>query len=163
MKVIWLSDLHFVADGLVQGHDPRVRLAKAVEFINAHHADAAYCVISGDLVDRATSTDYVALKVILKDLNVPLLPMVGNHDDRAMLKDVLPLPATAMLDFVQYTVKDGAALIVCLDTLVPGSDHGTLCETRLSWLARVLSDTRDRPALVFMHHPPMALGLPNAG
>lgn len=29
-KIIWMSDLHFTADGDVLGHDPRVRLMRAV-------------------------------------------------------------------------------------------------------------------------------------
>ena len=160
MKVIWLSDLHFVAEGLVGGHDPYVRLTHAVDFINEHHSDADHCVISGDLVDRATPGDYAALAQHLKRLTVPVLPMVGNHDDRDKLQAALRLPGAPLDGFVQYAVKGPKALIVCLDTLTPGSDHGTFCDARLSWLARVLSDTRDRPALVFLHHPPMDLGLP---
>lgn len=160
MKVIWLSDLHFVADGLVEGHDPRLRLSLAIDFINEHHSDAAYCVISGDLVDRATPEDYSALAKQIMRLKPPVLPMVGNHDDRDMVKEAFAVPDTAMLNFVQYAVKATDALIVCLDSLTPDANHGSLCEARLSWLARTLSDTRDRPVVVFQHHPPMHLGLP---
>ena len=160
MKIIWLSDLHFVAEGDVLGHDPRKRLSLAVDFINKNHADAAFCVVSGDLVDRATSEDYAAVADALSHLRMPMLPMVGNHDDRAMVKEALPVPDTAMVNFVQYAVKTTDALIVCLDSLTPGESHGSLCEARLSWLARALSDTRDRPVIVFQHHPPMPLGLP---
>ncbi len=160
MKVIWLSDLHFVAEGPVVGHDPRVRLSRAVDYINSHHGDADCCVISGDLVDRATGADYQALATELRPLAVPVLPMVGNHDDRSLLRSAMVLPDTAMKDFVQYAVRTNDAVLVCLDTLTPGSAHGTFCDARLSWLARVLSDTRDRPAIVFLHHPPVDLGLP---
>ena len=160
MKLIWLSDLHFVADGTVQGHDPVERVSRAVDFINRHHPDAAYCVISGDLVDRATERDYAAVASHLDRLAVPCLPMVGNHDDRALLRRAMPLPETVMDDFIQYAVRTDAAHLICLDTLTPGADHGSFCQARLDWLAQRLSAAPETPAIVFMHHPPMALGLP---
>lgn len=155
-----MSDLHFVAEGLVQGHDPRKRLSLAVEYINAHHGDAAYCVVSGDLVDRGTAADYAAVARHLGRLAMPCLPMVGNHDVRDLLRASLPLPGAAMADFVQYGLRTDMAHIICLDTLTPGADGGSFCDERMDWLARTLSDAADTPAIIFLHHPPMDLGLP---
>lgn len=160
MKLIWLSDLHFVADGAVQGYDPRVRVSRAVEYINAHHADAACCVISGDLVDRGAAQDYAALAGHLDRLTVPYLPMVGNHDVRDLLRASLPVPEAGMTGFIQYARRMDAAHVICLDTLTPEADHGSFCGERMAWLARELSEAPDLPAIVFMHHPPMDLGLP---
>ena len=159
-KIIWMSDLHFTADGDVLGHDPRVRLTRAVAHINAHHRDAAYCVISGDLVNRGTVADYEALAGILAQLQVPVLPMVGNHDDRKLLRQALAVPDDAMDDFVQYAVTVGARRLLCLDTLTPGADHGTLCPARLAWVAAQLDAAAGAPVTLFLHHPPLALGLP---
>ena len=157
-KIIWLSDLHFVAQGHVQGHDPRVRLARAIGHVNTHHRDAAACVISGDLVDRGTPGDYAALHEQLTALKVPYLPMVGNHDDRALVRQVFDVPR-GVEGFIQYVVPTDDALLVCLDTHTPGADHGSFCADRLDWLTDQLAEA-DKPALIFMHHPPMALGLP---
>ena len=159
-KIVWMSDLHFAARGLVLGHDPRVRLDLAVAHINAHHADANYCVISGDLVNRGIDTDYMALKSSLERLVVPWLPMVGNHDDRELVKNLLPVPENAMAGFIQYTVHTDQVLLLCLDTQLTGRDAGSFCQARQEWLHRVLTDNKNKPALIFMHHPPMALGLP---
>ena len=160
VKLIWLSDLHFVAEGLVQGHDPRMRLQKAVEHINTYHDDSDYCVVSGDLVDRGTGDDYRAVRAGLDKLSMPRLPMVGNHDDRVRIKELLPVPEGGMTDFVQYAVQIDETLLVCLDTLTPGAGSGSFCEARLAWLDQCLSAHSDVPALIFMHHPPMPLGLP---
>ena len=159
-KLIWLSDLHFVAEGLVQEHDPRQRLKRAVDHVNAHHGDAAYCVVSGDLVDRATAEDYRAVRAGLDRLAMPWLPMTGNHDTRPLIREMLPVPAGGMADFVQYAVDTGRVLLVCLDTLTPGADGGSFCTPRQEWLRACLDAHADRPAIVFMHHPPMPLGLP---
>ena len=158
-KLIWMSDLHFVVEGDVLGHDPRKRLAAAINHINAHHADAAFCVVSGDMVNRGAVTDYAALAAQMAELTVPMLPMMGNHDDRRLLCDHFALPADQMADFVQYAVPFADGIAICLDTQKAGSDAGELCPLRLDWLREEL-EKAGGAVYVFMHHPPMVLGLP---
>jgi 3',5'-cyclic-AMP phosphodiesterase len=161
MKLVWLSDLHFVGgDELVAGHDPRERLRAAVHHINSYHHDADYCVISGDLVNRGTLDDYLELKGFLDQLTVPFLLMVGNHDNRGQLKKVFSLPKAGMDDFVQYAVETDKCRLLCLDTQKEGNDSGEFCNERQAWLRGQLSEQTTKPALVFMHHPPATLGLP---
>ncbi|MGI9370135.1 MAG: phosphodiesterase, partial [Ruegeria sp.] len=160
LKLIWMSDLHFTHEGEVLGHDPRIRLDAAVDHVNHHHADAGLCVISGDLVNRGSRVGYEALQTRLDKLSVPYLPMVGNHDDRDLLRQTLPLPQSCMTDFIQYSVSTSDGLIVCLDTQKSGSDAGEFCAERIGWLQRVLENAEGALVYLFMHHPPMALGLP---
>ncbi|KIC09989.1 3',5'-cyclic-nucleotide phosphodiesterase [Leisingera sp. ANG-M1] len=160
MKLIWMSDLHFEAEGLVLGHDPRQRLQAAVGYIAAHHGDAAACLITGDLVETGTERNYRVLQGFLNELPMPVLPLTGNHDDRAALRQGLPLPESAMPGFVQYRADFGELAVLCLDTLIPGEGAGFLCDERLGWLKRQLDSLDGRPAVVAMHHPPMKLGLP---
>lgn len=159
-KLIWLSDPHFTANGLVLGHDPRIRLQAAIDFINTHHHDADHCIISGDLVNRGTDADYAALANMLKPLIVPLLPMAGNHDERTKLRSHFQLPQTAMPDFIQYAATTPNAQILCLDTQKTDSDAGEFCAERSNWLELRLAQNPETPTYLFMHHPPRALGLP---
>ena len=165
LKIIWMSDLHFTAQGEVQGHDPRKRLSAAIAHINEHHGSSDFCVLSGDLVNRGTEEDYSALKAELDEMQIPYLPLVGNHDDRAQLKSVFSLPQNCMLedcmeDFVQYALSTAEGLILCLDSQNAGSDAGEFCEARAQWLRAKLKAAGDTPVFLFMHHPPMTLGLP---
>ena len=159
-RVIWLSDLHFEATGLVQGHDPRVRLEAAIDNINQHYSDADLCLITGDMVDTATAENYREVKRRLDRLAMPWGPMTGNHDGRALFLEHLPLPGEAMPGFPQYVVDLPQARLICLDSLWEGEDAGELCAARLDWLEARLAERNDMPALVFLHHPPMKLGLP---
>ena len=158
-KVIWMSDLHFTATGEVLGHDPRIRLAAAIDHINAHHSDAAFCVVSGDLANRGTDMDYAEVAKLLSTLSIPVMPMVGNHDDRALLRQHLEVPATTMDDFVQYSVSFADGVALCLDTQQTGADAGAFCAARLAWLKAQVA-AAEGPVYLFLHHPPMALGLP---
>ena len=159
-KAIWMSDLHFVATGDVIGHDPRVRLRQAVRHINEQHGDADLCIISGDMVNRGTETDYAAVRAELDALAIPYVSLVGNHDQRDLFRQALPVPDGAMTDFVQYAIKADGCLLACLDTQKEGSDAGEFCAARSAWLRKTLETAGDTPVLLFMHHPPLPLGLP---
>ncbi len=158
-KVIWMSDPHFSTQGPILGHDPVARLTAAVSYVATTHADAKACIISGDLVDVANAENYMRFAELTAPLPMPLLPMVGNHDARAPLCAALPIPDNTMEDFVQYRLDLPEATLLCLDTLYPGHESGMFCNARQAWLSQTLSDT-DRPTYLFMHHPPMPLGLP---
>ncbi len=160
IKTIWMSDPHYTHAGTVLGYDPRVRLRAAIDHVNTHHADAQMCIISGDMVNRGSRADYEGVHSELRALNVPYMPMVGNHDDRQLFREFLPVPDQCMADFVQYSVATSQGIIVCLDTLKSGSDAGAFCQKRRAWLSTVLNDAGETPVFLFMHHPPMALGLP---
>jgi Icc protein len=160
LKLIWMSDLHFSHDGDVLEHDPRIRLQAAIDHVNDHHSDADLCVISGDIVNRGQIEDYTTVETRLRTLPVSYLPMVGNHDNRALFRQIMPLPKSCMDDFIQYTVSTKDGLIVCLDTHKTGSDAGEFCKARSAWLRETLTSAGTTPVLLFMHHPPLDLGLP---
>lgn len=160
MRFIWLSDCHYLTKGTPEGHDPRVRLQAAVDHISTHHADAEFCLISGDLSEDASIDSYRSVARILAGLPMPVYPMVGNHDDRANLRAVFDLPKMTAEPFVQYAIEARNSAILCLDTLTPGSGDGSLCPARLEWLHEALLKNRDRSVIVAMHHPPMPLGFP---
>jgi len=111
-------------------------------------------------VNRGSATDYTAAVATLSKLKIPVLPMVGNHDTRHLFRTHLKIPHNAMDDFVQYKVPTSDGFLICLDTLNEGHDAGAFCEKRLKWLKETLETSGDMPAVLFMHHPPHALGLP---
>jgi len=160
MKIIWMSDPHFQNEGTIAGLNPRVRLDAALEHANAHYSDAAFIVMSGDLVGDDIAGDYTALAARFAASGLRIYPMVGNNDGRAAFLEMLALPEPAMPGFAQYQIETPEGVVICLDTHKPGSSAGELCEARLAWLQDALNDSGERPAYVFMHHPPFALGLP---
>lgn len=160
VKILWFSDLHFEECGTQFGYDPGLRLDALTDHITRHHSDADLCVISGDMVETATLENYQNLTVCLGGLGLPYLPMTGNHDLRAPFREVLPLPESSQIDFIQYALHLKGLRLICLDTLTEGSSDGSFCAARRSWLAQELQRDRQTPTLVFCHHPPLPLGYP---
>ena len=161
MKLIWLSDLHLVAAGdTIYRRDPTKQLQRAIDCINEHHTDASYCVLSGDLVNDGDAEIYRHLSQMLTGLQIPYLPMAGNHDNRDLLKQFLELPQSLETDFIQYAVQAGQWRVLLLDTLRDGHSDGELCDARIQWLEAELQRDRTSPTLVFTHHPLLPLKLP---
>ncbi|TGS50191.1 phosphodiesterase, partial [Mesorhizobium sp. M3A.F.Ca.ET.201.01.1.1] len=49
--------------------------------------------------------------------------------------------------------------LVFLDSLAQGRVTGELCDKRLAWLDARLAEAAGKPAYLFLHHPPLELGL----
>lgn len=160
MKVIALSDLHLVPrGGTSKGLDTAERLRLALADVRAKHADAAFCVMMGDLADNGEMGAYDLLKELIAELPMPIHLMVGNHDDREAFCRVFPDAAVDANGYVQNVRDTSEGRFVFLDTLEPGRDDGVLCERRLTWLDARLGEGAGA-TYVFLHHPPYEIGLP---
>ncbi|MDK3019214.1 phosphodiesterase [Pseudodonghicola flavimaris] len=158
-----LSDLHFVPEGQsIYGFDPRACLARALAFLR-ELPQLDFLLIAGDLADRGEPAAYDSLRQALAGLPLPVILMVGNHDDRRAFRAAFPAAPRDANGFVQGLHVFDQASLITLDTLedVPGVHHGRLCAARLAFLETALRDAPvDRPVLLFQHHPPMALSIP---
>lgn len=163
MKLLQVTDTHVGRPGLVaHGVDPRARLEACVADINAHHADAALCLLTGDLVNEGGAEEYANLAAVLRDLQVPLRVMTGNHDQRRNLLQAFPHTPVDANGFCQSTFDVPGGRLLVLDTLREGHASGELCELRLRWLRDALqeaSGTAGDAVYIAMHHPPVALGM----
>ncbi|QPC44073.1 phosphodiesterase [Kaustia mangrovi] len=158
-----LTDTHFVPEGqTIYGFDPRAMLGHALGFIRDKLPRVDFLIVTGDLTDRAEPEAYRSLAGMLSGLPFPVIAMLGNHDRRAPFRQAFPLaPDTG--GFVQTVRVLDQATIIALDTLCedePGH-HGRLCGVRLDFLEEAMAAApRDRPVLLFQHHPPLDLSIP---
>ncbi len=161
MKLIQCSDLHFVPPGTrLLGLDPRARLEAAIADINAHHGDAELCLFTGDLADHGAPEAYQSLRETLAGLQVPYRLTLGNHDDRDNFQTAFPEAPHDEHGFVQSVASTGAGDIILLDTHEPGQASGSFCAKRQTWLKARLAEAAGRPVYLFMHHPPLDIGIP---
>jgi len=161
MKIIQVTDVHLGRQGERRyGADLHQRLASCIAHINAHHADAALCVFTGDLTETGAPESYADLRAALNTLSVPYRLLPGNHDRRANLVATLPENPVDESGFVQSVHDTGKEVLLFLDCLAEGRIEGEFCERRLAWLEARLDQSAGRPAYIFLHHPPVALGLP---
>lgn len=163
MKFIHFTDPHLMAPGVrLHGLDPGARLAACVRDIAERHADAAFCVVTGDIADRGEPAAYALARDALAALPMPVHVIPGNHDERAAFLHAFPGAAVDDNGFVRSAVIHSAGHFLLLDTVSPqhGSSGG-YCELRREWLAARLAEAGDGPVYLFMHHPPFDVGLPD--
>ena len=161
MKVIQISDLHFVPDGEhLHGIDPKLRLRSCISDVNRIAGDADLCVLTGDLADRGEVAAYQSLASELSALHMPYIVMAGNHDIRENLLDVFKDAHRDENGFVQGQYLSDVATLLFLDTLEPGTHSGVYCDKRLEWLEAQLAQNKQRDVYLFMHHPPFDIGIP---
>lgn len=162
MIIAQVTDTH-IKNGLehMLGVDTGAYLRRCVEFLNGVPSLDGV-LLTGDLIDDGLVESYESLKTILQDLKAPCFPCVGNHDSRAGLMRLFKQWVPEMAgcgEFVQYSIDQYPLRLVAADTQSPGHLHGEFCEKRAEELDTILSREPDKPTLVFMHHPPVSVGI----
>jgi len=133
-------------------------LARCVADINRQQPDVV--ILTGDTVQHGSPREYAWLRELLDPLEAPLYVVPGNRDDndvlRAAFADFAYLPQTG--DFLHYVIEDHDVRLVGLDSTLSGERKGHFCARRQDWLEQTLREQSDRPALLFIHHPPFDVG-----
>ncbi|MBL4647152.1 MAG: metallophosphoesterase [Rhizobiales bacterium] len=163
LKLIVMSDIHLLPPGdIKRGLDTAPRFKCAIDDVNIFHADADLCVFAGDITEKADKHAYTLFDKIRAGNNLPQRVMMGNHDDRNVYLDHAKNPMLDENRFVQGYDDIKGHRIVMLDTSEPGVLRSGLCEQRLAWTAKCLSDAKAQnlKIIILLHHNPCALQMP---
>jgi 3',5'-cyclic AMP phosphodiesterase CpdA len=163
MLIAQITDTHIKKPGRLAYRrvDTTAMLQRCVEDLRRLDPRPDLVVMTGDLVDLGRPEEYAWLKTLLAPLELPLVVVPGNHDEREAMRATFAdggyFPERGFLNFV---IEDRYPLrIVGLDTVVPDQGGGELCAERLAWLEEALSREPARPTLILMHHPPFLTGI----
>lgn len=162
LLIAQISDLHIKRPGeLAYGRvDTATALMLCVASLNQFKPAPDFVVISGDLADTPLVEEYDHLAQLLEALILPFAAVPGNHDSREMVRAVFPTAGYAFPSgALDQKIEVGELDLVLLDSSVGGKAHGLLEAKTLQWLDATLSSSVDRPALLFLHHPPLATGI----
>ena len=157
-----ISDLHVKRPGecAYEMVDTAAALERCIAHLNAFRPRPAFVAITGDLVDRGLEEEYAHLRRLLKRLELPFAAIPGNHDERELFRHTFSDQAFAGRSGpANLAVRVAPLLLLLLDSSVPGKDYGELDSGTLRWLDSELAAAPDRPALVFLHHPPFETGI----
>jgi len=162
IRIAQISDLHIKPPGaLAYGRVDTARaLERCVAALNAFEPAPDFVVISGDLADTPNTGEYDYLKRLLAPLKLPFAGIPGNHDSRELMRAAFPNTACAFPSgALNQRIEVGELDLLLLDSSVPGEPHGVLEASTLQWLDATLASSADRPALLFLHHPPFIAGI----
>jgi 3',5'-cyclic AMP phosphodiesterase CpdA len=156
-----ISDPHIKSPGaLAYGRVDTARaLERCVATLNQFSPKPDLVVISGDLADTPRGEEYEHLKRLLAPLQIAFVGIPGNHDQRDMMRAAFPQNYAFASGPLNQRVEIGGLDLVLLDSSVSGKPHGELDPPTLQWLETTLASASDRPALLFLHHPPFQAGI----
>jgi 3',5'-cyclic-AMP phosphodiesterase len=157
-----ISDLHVKRPGaMAYGRvDTAKALERCVAALNEFTPAPDFVVISGDLADTPTAEEYDHLKRLLAPLKLPFASIPGNHDSREMMRAAFPASNYAQSSGpLDQRIEFAGLDLLLLDSSVPGEPHGRLDPATLEWLDATLASSLQRPALLFLHHPPFRAGI----
>lgn len=156
-----ISDLHIKPPGqLAYGRvDTAAALERCVAALNEFRPRPDLVVISGDLADTPTVEEYEYLKCLLAPLELPFVGIPGNHDSREMMRAAFPQAFAFPTGPLNQKIEIAEVDVVLIDSSVQDKPHGELDAPTLQWLETTLAASPDRPALLFLHHPPFKAGI----
>ncbi|WP_433182023.1 phosphodiesterase [Actinoallomurus sp. CA-150999] len=158
-SIAHLSDPHITTGPLAGG--PAEGLYRALGHVLTLDPQPDCAVITGDLVDRGDREEYRALREVIGRFPLPLHLVAGNHDDpQVLLEEFGGRRFVGDTGKAYYAVEHPAFTVIVLDSTVSCSPGGRLGSTQLEWLDGVLVHRSDTPAIICLHHPPIAIGIP---
>jgi 3',5'-cyclic AMP phosphodiesterase CpdA len=160
MRIVHLSDAHISREGkpYLPGVDLGARCRTAVRAVCALQPGPDLVVLGGDMLDEGPSPDYRALAGMLEGIAAPVHLCLGNHDSLEDFR-LAPLPTFPAGCGGYYSFVAAGFRLIILFTAAERRGKGSIDRAQLDWLRRELV-AAPRPALIFMHHPPVGIGIP---
>lgn len=158
MLVAQITDIHIGFDSDNPDEFNRQRLDQVFARLKSGPNVPSVLLATGDLTDKGDEESYARLAAAFAEIPWPVLPCMGNHDIRDAFAVHFPGYADAN-GFIQYDRDLGPFRLIVIDTLEEGRHGGAFCQDRADWLRARLSEQRDRPTYIVMHHPPVDSGI----
>jgi 3',5'-cyclic-AMP phosphodiesterase len=157
--VAQITDIHLGFDPGNPDEYNRQRLDQTLRALTTMRPLPDLLLVTGDIADNGDDRDsYERFREAIADLPFPVCPVMGNHDNREIFREIFPGTADVG-GYVQYAVDDFPVRILVLDTLEIGRHGGGFDDARADWLEARLAEAPGRPTLLVLHHPPIATGL----
>lgn len=150
--LLQISDCHLLDDpaGLYRDQSPDRNLLSLLPALKRLKPDGV--VITGDVAEQGGRAAYERVVSYLEGFCHHIAYIPGNHDDRSVMTEIFGAAGYDAGPVVNWGGWRG----ILLDSVVDGDPSGTLGADDLSQLKKL--GESEEPTLVFVHHPPMAVG-----
>jgi 3',5'-cyclic-AMP phosphodiesterase len=153
-----ISDTHVLDRQEEQFLDNNASLAAIVESLNAEQPRPDVVLATGDLTNWGRPSQYEVLSKVLSTLEIPLLPLMGNHDIRELTRQTFPEVPWTAAEHASWVSSHGGITLVGLDSTSPGVHGAVFDSERREWLESSLR-AAPGPVIIALHHPPFTTGV----
>jgi len=151
-RVLQLTDPHLMAseDGALLGVNTRDSLDAVIADVINSHGQPDLILATGDIAQDGSEEAYRVFGDRLRAFSAGSAWIAGNHDQVGRLAEV-----AALYGSDRRHIVEGGWQFILLNSSVPGKVFGELAESELEFLAGILEQYPDLPALVTLHHHPV--------
>ena len=161
-RIVQLTDLHLYADPDARFYEIPTRelLQDVVAHVEQNAGRVDHLVVTGDHTNDDLAVTYEAVRDILRPWHDRTWFVPGNHEDRVTLRATFPdrIPGERS-ERITFSFTAGDGLCLGLDTHVPGQVSGHIGADQIAWVEAQVEAHDPVTAVLFMHHPPILLGL----
>lgn len=150
MSILHITDTHIMAapDQTLLGVNTSYYLNAVLDSAMNSERKFDLCLVTGDIAQDPYASSYRYFLNVLQRLNIPCVCLPGNHDDPAMMEQIL---CTGNVN-CQKQLFLGNWQVICLNSQIPDSADGHLPDQELAFLAHCLSTNPDHFSLIAVHH-----------
>jgi len=154
-----ISDTHLFEDPSTRlwGVSPEQELDRLMDCLAALAPDPDLVLVTGDCSADGSKASYDRLEEKLGRLRAPVYYLPGNHDDAALMAQML-MGRSLDKEKLCFTFDALGWRFIMLDSSVRGEDAGCIGNAQREWLRTTLLGTGQTPAVVAVHHNPMPVG-----
>ena len=153
--IVQISDTHLFGDKnrKINGSNSYQNLKSVINHVISEDKNPDLIVVSGDLSQDCTFESYQHLANLLHKCGIKYYIFPGNHDDVDVMNKVFDLNWEK--DKVDYCFSLGNWFLNVIDTSVYPEVGGELSDEQLKNLEKNLSQNKNKPTIIFMHHHPI--------
>lgn len=155
-RMIQISDTHLLEDkeGELLGVKTRDSFQAVVDILQSEKNNIDIIVHTGDISQDQSPASYLATADMLKDFNVPIYCMPGNHDDETVMQQIYPCQHVLLEK--QVIIKNWQFIL--LNSRKRGAVEGYLEQAELAFLEKCLKENPHHHSIIMFHHHPFSVG-----
>ena len=159
--IVQVTDAHLFRDpnGVLAGVSTWKTFRAVLEQIDRRHANFDYLILTGDLAQDEELETYLMLREALGDWLERCRIIPGNHDNPANLRKAFPELFPDNERPLTFALSTADWKVIGLDSHLPGETKGRVDPNQLQWLRDQLGIAPSTQALLFIHHPPVAINV----
>ena len=156
LSFIHITDTHILdnAGESFYALNTRKSLQAVLSSCITRYPDIDFWLFTGDISQTGKPESYSLFCSIIKDYDVPVYCVPGNHDSPEHLQRVIPdCPVNSV-----HIIQLGRFSLVLLDSWVLNEHHGRISCQNLRQLEDYLQQNCNLFNIIVLHHPPVPVG-----
>ena len=153
LRFIHITDTHILdsADDTFHQINTKQSLRAVLDHCATRYPDADFWLFTGDISQTGAKESYAQFESAIRDYDVPVYCVPGNHDTPQLLQQVVP---ECPVDSIRV-ITLGKFSLVLISTWIADGHHGKISQRCLAQLRDHLQNCKDQLNVLVLHHPPV--------